>query len=108
MAGVMILDALRKQTFAATLSPPRESGAAALCVHARAKTMLAFARSLRCLIGAFHGAVERTRTVKVTLRLSMSASSCSGGLRPPDVDTRRENFGGRRPPLQKRIPRSRI
>ena len=76
----MILDALRQQTFASSLSPARESGAAALCFHARAKTMLAFARSFRCLIGAFHGAMERTGTVKVTLSLSMSASYCTGGL----------------------------
>jgi len=54
MAGVMILDTLRQQTFAASLSPTRESGAAALRFHARTKTMLAFARSFRCLIGAFH------------------------------------------------------
>src|SRR5437870_9196025 len=55
----MILDALRQQTFASSLSPARESSAAALRFHARAKTMLAFARSFRCLIGAFHGMVER-------------------------------------------------
>jgi hypothetical protein len=66
MAGVMILDTLRQQTLAASLAPTRESGAAALCFHSRTKTMLAFARSFRCLIGAFHGAVERTGTVKVT------------------------------------------
>jgi len=71
MAGVMIFDTLRQQTFTASLSPTREGGTAPLRFHARAKTMLAFARSFRCLIGAFHGAVEGTGTVKVTLRLSM-------------------------------------
>jgi hypothetical protein len=80
MASVMILDTLRQQTLAASLSPTRKNGAAALCFHARTKTMLAFARSFRCLVGAFHRAVEGTGTVKVTLRLSMSGSSCSGGL----------------------------
>jgi hypothetical protein len=80
MAGVMILDTLRQKTLAASLSPTRETGAATLCFHARTKTMLAFARSFRCLIGAFHGAVKRTGIVKVTLRLSISGSSCSGGL----------------------------
>jgi hypothetical protein len=52
----MILHALRQQAFAASLSPARKSGAAALCFHARTKTMLAFTCSFRCLIGAFHGA----------------------------------------------------
>jgi hypothetical protein len=80
MPGVMILDTLRQQTLAASLSPTRESGAATLRFHACAKTMLAFARSFRCLIGAFHEAVERTGTVKVRLKLSISGSSCSGGL----------------------------
>ena len=63
---VMILDAFREKTLAATLPPTRESGAATLCFHARAETVLAFARSFRCLIGAFHGMVERMGTVKVT------------------------------------------
>ena len=72
MARVMILDTLRQQTLAAALSPTREGGTATLRFHARSKTMLAFARSFRWLIGAFHGTVEGTGTVKVTLRLSMS------------------------------------
>jgi len=76
----MILDALRQQTFAAALSPTRKGGAAAFGFHAGSKTVLAFTRALRWLISAFHGAVERTGTVKVALRLSMSASCCSGGL----------------------------
>ena len=50
----MMLHAFGQQTFAASLSPARESGTATLCFHARTKTMLAFARSFRCLIGAFH------------------------------------------------------
>jgi hypothetical protein len=66
-----MLDTFRQQTLAATLTPTREGGAATLRFHSRTKTMLAFTRSFRCLIGAFHGAMEGTETVKVTLRLSM-------------------------------------
>ena len=95
MAGVMILDTFRQQTFAASLSPTRESGAAALCFHARTKTMLAFACSFRCLIGAFHGTVERTGTVKVTPRLSMFGSSCVAAV-----------FDRRRFVLPRRVRRS--
>ena len=51
---VMMLYTFGQQTFAASLPPARESGTATLCLHARTKTMLAFARSFRCLIGAFH------------------------------------------------------
>jgi len=50
----MMLHTFGQQTFAASLPPARESGTATLCFHARTKTMLAFARSFRCLIGAFH------------------------------------------------------
>jgi len=83
----MILDALRQQTFASSLSPARESGAAALCFHARAKTMLAFARSFRCLIGAFHGAMERTGTLKsdaqfVNVRVLLYRRSMTARPRP--------------------------
>jgi hypothetical protein len=52
----MIFHPFGQQTFPASLSPARESGAATLRFHARAKTMLAFTRSFRCLIGAFHEA----------------------------------------------------
>jgi hypothetical protein len=47
-------DALWKQAFATALAPARKSGAAALCFHTRAKTVLAFTRSFRWLICAFH------------------------------------------------------
>ena len=50
----MILHTFGQQTFAPALAPTRQSGAATLRFHTRAKTMLAFARSFRCLIGAFH------------------------------------------------------
>jgi hypothetical protein len=50
----MMLYTFGQQTFAASLPPARESGTATLCFHARTKTMLAFARSFRCLVGAFH------------------------------------------------------
>ena len=51
---VMMLHTFGQQTFAASLPPARESGTATLRFHTRTKTMLAFARSFRCLIGAFH------------------------------------------------------
>src|SRR6476620_11568173 len=54
MAGVVQFNALWKQAFATALAPACKSGAAALCSHTRAKTMLAFTRSFRWLISAFH------------------------------------------------------
>ena len=54
VAGVVPGNALWKEAFATALAPPRKSGAAALCSHTCAKTMLAFTRSLRWLISAFH------------------------------------------------------
>jgi hypothetical protein len=50
----MSLDALWEQTFAAALSPTRQCGAAAFRLHARTKTVLAFACSLRWLVSPFH------------------------------------------------------
>jgi hypothetical protein len=38
--------ALRQQTFATALTPPRESGASAFGAHPRAKTMLLFSGAL--------------------------------------------------------------
>ena len=54
MAGVVQFNALWKQAFATALAPARKSSAAALRSHARAKTVLAFTRSLGWLISAFH------------------------------------------------------
>jgi len=54
MAGVVPFNALGKQAFATALAPARKNGAAALGSHTRAKTVLAFTRSLRWLISAFH------------------------------------------------------
>ncbi len=54
MAGVVQFNALWKQAFATALATARKSGAAALCFHTRAKTVLAFTRSFRWLISAFH------------------------------------------------------
>jgi hypothetical protein len=54
VAGVMYVNALRKQAFATALTPAGKSGAAALCSHPGAKTVLAFTRSFRWLISAFH------------------------------------------------------
>jgi len=54
VAGVVYANAFWKQAFATALAPARKSGAAALCFHTRAKTVLAFTRSFRWLISAFH------------------------------------------------------
>jgi len=54
VAREMKLDAFWQETLAAALAPTRESGASALGPHARAKTVLLFARSFRWLISAFH------------------------------------------------------
>ena len=54
MPGVVPVNALGKQPFATALAPACKSSAAALSSHPRAKTMLAFTRSFRWLISAFH------------------------------------------------------
>ena len=54
VASVVNVNALWEQAFATALAPARKSGAAALCSHTRAKTVLAFTRSFRWLISAFH------------------------------------------------------
>ena len=50
----MPVNAFWKQAFATALATARKRSAAALCSHTRAKTMLAFTRSLGWLISAFH------------------------------------------------------
>jgi hypothetical protein len=50
----MAFDAARQQTFAAALPAPGERSAAALGLHPRAETVLAFARPFGRLISAFH------------------------------------------------------
>lgn len=47
MAGVVYLDAFREQAFAPALPPARQGGAARFRLHARTKTVLAFACALR-------------------------------------------------------------
>jgi hypothetical protein len=56
MARVVELDAFRKQPLAVTLPPTRQRGTATFCLHARAKSMLAFACALGWLISPFHKA----------------------------------------------------
>jgi hypothetical protein len=56
VAGEVYVNALWEQAFATALATARKSGPAALCSHACAKTVLAFTRSLRWLISAFHNA----------------------------------------------------
>jgi hypothetical protein len=49
MPGVMNFGTLWKQTFAATLASSRETGSAALCAHACAKTVLILSGALGAL-----------------------------------------------------------
>jgi hypothetical protein len=54
VARVVPVNALWKQAFATALAAARKSGAAPLGSHTCAKTVLAFTRSLRWLVSAFH------------------------------------------------------
>jgi hypothetical protein len=54
VASEVNANALWEQAFATALATARKSGAAALCFHTRAKTVLLFTRSFRWLISAFH------------------------------------------------------
>ena len=54
VACVVSVNAFRQQTFPTALPPPREGGTTAFGSHPRAKAVLAFTRSLRWLISAFH------------------------------------------------------
>jgi len=56
------VNAFRQQTFPTALPPPREGGATAFGSHPRAKAVLAFARSLGWLIGAFHEVYRLARS----------------------------------------------
>jgi hypothetical protein len=57
VACVVPVNAFRQQTFATALPPTCEGGATAFGPHTSAKAVLAFARSLGWLIGAFHKTV---------------------------------------------------
>ena len=61
MTGVMPLNAFREQALSPTLPPAGEYRASAFCLHARTKTVLAFACSLRWLVGAFHKTENKLR-----------------------------------------------
>lgn len=62
MAGVVHLNALRQQPLASAGAAPVENGAAALGLHAGAKSELPLARALRRLISAFHKPeIEKSR-----------------------------------------------
>jgi hypothetical protein len=54
VAGVVPVNSLWKQAFATALAPACKRGPAAFGSHTRAKTVLAFTRTLRWLISAFH------------------------------------------------------
>jgi hypothetical protein len=57
----MHLCPLGQKTFPSTLSPPCQSRTAAFRFHAGPKAMLAFTRSLRSLVSAFHKANDLDR-----------------------------------------------
>ena len=61
MARVVELNAFRQEPLAATLPPARQRGTATFCLHARTKSMLAFACALRWLISPFHKAKKKPR-----------------------------------------------
>jgi hypothetical protein len=54
VARVVKIDAFGQQSFTSALTASGKSGTAALSFHARAESVLAFARALRWLVGAFH------------------------------------------------------
>src|SRR5262245_3119263 len=54
VAGVVPVNALWEQAFTTALAAARKSGSAALGSHPCAKPVLAFTRSFRWLISAFH------------------------------------------------------
>jgi len=56
VAGVGPIDTFRQEALATALSPTRQRGTATFGSHARAKSMLAFARALGWLKCTFHNA----------------------------------------------------
>ena len=50
----MALNAFWQQPFPSALTPACEGGATALCLHARAKTVLLFSGAFGWLVSAFH------------------------------------------------------
>jgi hypothetical protein len=62
VACVVSANAFRQQTFPTALPPPREGGTTAFGSHPSAKAVLAFARSLGWLIGAFHEVYRLARS----------------------------------------------
>jgi hypothetical protein len=54
VASEMDFHALRQQTLATALTPPREGGASAFGAHPRTKTVLLFPGALRALECPFH------------------------------------------------------
>jgi hypothetical protein len=64
---VMDLNAFRQKALASALPPARECGPAAFRFHTRAKAVLAFARSLGCLVSALHSENLITRAMEERL-----------------------------------------
>jgi hypothetical protein len=74
MAGVVYLDAFREQAFSPALPPARQRGAARFRFHARTKTVLAFACSLRWLVSPFHKTEKYFRRDLRAVTLGASAA----------------------------------
>jgi hypothetical protein len=73
VSRVMPVNAFRQQTFATALPPACERGATALSPHTGAKAVLAFARPLGWLIGAFHNAGKSVTPAPGALTLGVSS-----------------------------------
>ncbi len=80
MAGVVALDAFRQKPLATALASAGEGGATAFGAHAGAKTVLAFAGSLGCLVSSFHKTEKQFRCElrAVTLGMGMGLSIGEG------------------------------
>ena len=64
VTGEVNLGTLGQQTLPTVLTAAGKTGAAGLCAHARAKSVLPFAGALRALKSAFHKAMSPRRRVK--------------------------------------------
>jgi hypothetical protein len=82
VARVVKLDPFWEQTFAPALAATRERSATAFALHARTETMLAFARALGRLIGAFHKTEKLIRRDSRAVTVGMSRALSISPRRP--------------------------
>ncbi len=85
MSRKVAFDAFRQEPFAAALAASRERGASALGPHARAETMLLFARSFRWLISAFHKAGKFAGRELRAVTLGWSGALSTKGRRDGEI-----------------------